>query len=114
MCSSDLMPAPPPTADLQFTPPPNQASAKVVTEGKLRYHTYCSMCHGDSAFSGGVLPDLRYSVALSDPAVWQSIVHDGVRSANGMVSFSSQLSKDDIETIRAYVIYRANETKSQK
>jgi hypothetical protein len=28
--------------------------------------------------------------------------------------FSSQLSKDDIETIRAYVIYRANETKSQK
>ena len=52
-------------------------------------------------------------VALSDPAVWQGIVHDGVRSANGMVSFGSQMGKDDIETIRAYVIYRANQTQSQ-
>jgi alcohol dehydrogenase (cytochrome c)/quinohemoprotein ethanol dehydrogenase len=99
--------------DLKLDPPPNGASAKVVAEGKLRFHTYCSMCHGDSAFSGGVLPDLRYSVALRDPAVWQSIVHDGVRSANGMVAFAGQMSKEEIETIRAYVIYRANETKSQ-
>jgi hypothetical protein len=59
-----------------------------------------------------VLPDLRYSVASSDPGVWQSIVHDGVRSANGMVSFSGELSKDEIETIRSYVIYRANATKN--
>jgi quinohemoprotein ethanol dehydrogenase len=50
---------------------------------------------------------------LRDPAVWQSIVHDGVRSANGMVAFAGQMSKEEIETIRAYVIYRANETKSQ-
>ena len=93
--------------------PPNKASAKVVAEGKLHYHTFCSMCHGDSAFSGGVLPDLRYSVALGDPAVWQSIVHDGVRSANGMVAFAGQMSQDESESIRAYVIYRANETKQQ-
>jgi quinohemoprotein ethanol dehydrogenase len=110
---TDTMPAAPSASDPKLAPPSNKASAGVVAEGKLHYHTYCSMCHGDSAFSGGVLPDLRYSVALSDPAVWQSIVHDGVRSANGMVSFGSQMSKDDIETIRAYVIYRANETKSQ-
>jgi mono/diheme cytochrome c family protein len=71
------------------------------------------MCHGDSAFSGGVLPDLRHSAALSDPSVWQSTVHDGVRSANGMVAFSGEMSKDEIETIRAYVIYRANETKNE-
>jgi alcohol dehydrogenase (cytochrome c)/quinohemoprotein ethanol dehydrogenase len=69
------------------------------------------MCHGDSAFSGGVLPDLRHSVALSDPNLWQSIVHDGVRSANGMVSFGGQMSPAEIETIRAYVIHRANQTK---
>jgi quinohemoprotein ethanol dehydrogenase len=110
---TDTMPEPPPRPDRTLTPPPNKASAKVVAEGKLHYHTFCSMCHGDSAFSGGVLPDLRYSVALADPAVWQSIVHDGVRSANGMVSFAGQMSKDEIESIRAYVIYRANETKQQ-
>ena len=27
-----------------------------LPQGKLHYHTFCSMCHGDSAFSGGVLP----------------------------------------------------------
>jgi quinohemoprotein ethanol dehydrogenase len=109
---TDTMPIPPAPAPI-LAPPPDKASPKVVAEGKLHYHTFCSVCHGDSAFSGGVLPDLRYSVALSDPNVWQSIVHDGVRSANGMVSFASQLSKDEIETIRSYVIYRANETKRQ-
>ena len=110
---TDTMPAAPPAPDLKLAPPPNKVSAKLVAQGKLRYHTYCSMCHGDSAFSGGVLPDLRYSVALSDAGVWQSIVHDGLRSANGMVSFSGEMSKDEIETIRSYVIYRANATKNE-
>ncbi|HEY0341483.1 MAG TPA: PQQ-dependent dehydrogenase, methanol/ethanol family [Steroidobacteraceae bacterium] len=109
---TDTMPAGMPAPDSQAPSPPNEASAKVVAQGKLRYHTYCSMCHGDSAFGGGVLPDLRHSVALSDPGLWQSIVHDGARSANGMVSFGGEMGKDEIETIRAYVIYRANQTKN--
>jgi hypothetical protein len=50
---------------------------------------------------------------MSDPSAWQSTVHDGVRSANGMVSFGSQMSKEEIETIRAYVIHRATQTKIQ-
>jgi quinohemoprotein ethanol dehydrogenase len=107
------MPTPTPPPDMKLAPPPNKAAAKVIAEGKLHYHTYCSMCHGDSAFSGGVLPDLRYSVALSEPNLWQNIVHDGVRSANGMVSFGTQMSPEEIETIRAYVIYRANQAKGQ-
>jgi alcohol dehydrogenase (cytochrome c)/quinohemoprotein ethanol dehydrogenase len=98
-------------AQANLTPPADKASAKVVAAGKLQYHTFCSMCHGDSAFSGGVLPDLRHSVALGDPNGWQSIVYDGVRSGNGMVSFSTQLSKEQIETIRQYVIHRANQTR---
>jgi quinohemoprotein ethanol dehydrogenase len=110
---TDTMPAPPLPSDLKLAPPPDEASAKVVAEGKLHYHTYCSACHGDSAVSGGVLPDLRYSPAMSDPDAWQSIIHDGVRSANGMVSFGSQMSKEGIETIRAYVIHRATQTKKQ-
>jgi quinohemoprotein ethanol dehydrogenase len=110
---TDTMPAPPPPLDRKLAPPPDKAGARVLAEGKLRYHTYCSTCHGDSAVSGGVLPDLRYSMAMSDPNGWQSIVHDGVRTANGMVSFSSQMSKEEIETIRAYVIHRATQTKVQ-
>jgi len=107
---TDTMPEAPPPSNPPLTPPPDKASANVVAAGKLQYHTFCSMCHGDSAFSGGVLPDLRYSVALGDPNVWQSIVYDGVRAGNGMVSFSSQLGKEQIETIRLYVIHRANQT----
>jgi quinohemoprotein ethanol dehydrogenase len=111
---TDTMPEPPPSPDLTLSPPANKATAKVIAEGKLHYHTFCSMCHGDSAFSGGVLPDLRYAPELSDPNAWQAVVHDGVRSASGMVAFGDQLSKDQIEAIRAYVIYRANETKQQQ
>ena len=110
---TDIMPEPPPPPDPTLMPPPNEASAKLVAEGKLHYHTFCSMCHGDSAFSGGVLPDLRYSAALGDPALWQSIVRDGARSANGMVAFGGQMSANEIESIRAYVIHRANEAKQQ-
>ena len=108
---TDTMPEPPPPPSLALSPPPSKASAKVVAEGKLHYHVFCSTCHGDSAFSGGVLPDLRYSAALGDANAWQAIVHDGVRSANGMVAFGEQMSQEQIETIRSYVIYRANETK---
>ena len=107
---SDVLPPPPALPDVKLAPPPNTASAKVIAAGKLYYHTYCTMCHGDSAFSGGVLPDLRYSTALGDPRLWQIIVHDGARSATGMASFGNQLSEAEIENIRAYVIYRANQT----
>jgi len=106
---TDTLPAPPDQVERKLEPPADKANAAVIAQGKLRYHTYCSVCHGDSAVSGGVLPDLRYSVALGDGNVWQTIVHDGVRQANGMVSFGEQMSKDEIETIRAYVIHRANE-----
>jgi alcohol dehydrogenase (cytochrome c)/quinohemoprotein ethanol dehydrogenase len=84
----------------------------VLAHGKLLFHSYCSACHGDSAFSGGVLPDLRYSVAVGNPDLWQSIVHDGIRQANGMVAFGEHLSKEEIETIRAYVVHRANTTRN--
>ena len=78
-------------------------------QGKEYYHSYCNVCHGDSAVSSGVLPDLRYSAALSSPQAWQSIVREGVRQANGMISFSQVLDAGEVEKIRAYVIHRAHE-----
>ncbi len=71
------LPAVVPEAPRVLQPPPNTANVAVVTEGKARYHRFCGTCHGDSAVSGGVLPDLRYSSALGDPALWNQIVHDG-------------------------------------
>jgi len=106
---TDTLPAPPQAPPRTLAPPADKASAAIVAEGKAHYHSYCNVCHGDSAVSSGVLPDLRYSAALTNSAAWQSIVHDGVRQTNGMIAFSPVLDSKQIETIRAYVIHRANE-----
>jgi quinohemoprotein ethanol dehydrogenase len=90
-------------------PPPASGNLAQVTEGKARYHRFCGTCHGDSAVSGGVLPDLRYSSALGNPETWNQIVRDGALQPNGMVSFGSELSQAEIDAVRAYVISRARE-----
>jgi alcohol dehydrogenase (cytochrome c)/quinohemoprotein ethanol dehydrogenase len=80
-----------------------------VAAGKAHFHTYCGTCHGDTAVSSGILPDLRYSKALHVPELWQSIVHDGALKPVGMIGFGAELSPKDIDQIRAYVIRRAHE-----
>jgi hypothetical protein len=60
------------------------------------------------AVSGGVLPDLRYSGALGNSA-WADVILGGSLQSFGMVSFSKDLSKENVEAIRAYVIFRANQ-----
>jgi quinohemoprotein ethanol dehydrogenase len=91
-----------------LTPPRATASPGTVKKGEELYQRYCSGCHGDVAVSGGVLPDLRYSGVLADRQ-WLSIVRDGMLRPYGMVGFSKQLSLQDAEAIRAYVIFRANQ-----
>ncbi len=110
---TDTMPPAPQSPQRKLEPPPELASAAVVTEGKRYYHSYCNVCHGDSAVSSGVIPDLRYSPALSNRDAWQGIVHDGVLQANGMISFAQVFDAVQIEAIRAYVIHRAHEQVAQ-
>jgi quinohemoprotein ethanol dehydrogenase len=92
-----------------FTPPRATASPITVKKGEELYQSYCSGCHGDVAVSGGVLPDLRYSGTLANQQ-WFNIVRDGMLKAYGMVGFSKVLSREDAEAIRAYVIFRANQS----
>ncbi|MDX2424554.1 MAG: cytochrome c, partial [Amphritea sp.] len=79
-----------------------------VAEGKAVYHIYCSSCHGDSAVSGGVLPDLRYASQHSFD-YWEDIVVNGLKKGNGMAAFGSVLSVEQADAIKAYVIKRAND-----
>jgi alcohol dehydrogenase (cytochrome c)/quinohemoprotein ethanol dehydrogenase len=106
---TDALPATTPPAPRRLVPPPNTANVAVVTEGKARYHRFCGTCHGDSAVSGGVLPDLRYSPALGNQKLWNEIVHDGALQSQGMVSFAPVLSQTEIDAVRAYVTFRANQ-----
>jgi alcohol dehydrogenase (cytochrome c)/quinohemoprotein ethanol dehydrogenase len=103
---------PPPGAPPRpaIEPPPETATAATVEAGKATFHMYCGTCHGDSAVSTGVLPDLRHSPLLGDSAAFANVVHDGALADRGMVAFGDELSPEDIEKIRAYVIHRANET----
>jgi len=61
------------------------------------------------AVGGGVLPDLRYSGTL-DNDQWFDVVLKGQLKQAGMVSFDKDLSHDDAAAIRAYVIFRANQS----
>jgi len=100
----------PPASTDVLTKVPELGNAAQIAQGKLLYHTFCGNCHGDTAVSGGTMPDLRYSSALHDDELFQKIVHDGVLEPKGMVAFGSVLEPPQIELIRAYVTHRINES----
>jgi alcohol dehydrogenase (cytochrome c)/quinohemoprotein ethanol dehydrogenase len=92
----------------QLTALPNPASPATIRRGEQLFQTYCAGCHGDVAVSGGVLPDLRRSSALTDDT-WFEVVLRGDLQSDGMVSFANELSRDDAVAIRSYVIFRRNQ-----
>src|SRR5205085_7134340 len=103
------LPVLPVTAEPVLSPPAATADAATVKSGEQLFQRYCAACHGDVAVSGGVLPDLRYSRTLASEQ-WFDIVLGGKLKPFGMVSFAKELSRKDAEAIRAYVIFRANQS----
>lgn len=106
----DKLPSAPIIAARVLDPPEQFGTEDMLALGSGIYAEYCSACHGDTAVSGGVLPDLRYSYALIDSEDWLSIVRDGALSDNGMVAFGADLSVEDAEAVRAYVVKRGHES----
>jgi quinohemoprotein ethanol dehydrogenase len=89
------------------TPPFVQVGASQVKHGLDVYQTYCWPCHGASAVSSGVIPDLRRSPILRDATGWQNVVIGGVRKDNGMAPFAKWMNAEDAEAVRAYVASEA-------
>ncbi|MEM9494904.1 MAG: PQQ-dependent dehydrogenase, methanol/ethanol family [Pseudomonadota bacterium] len=81
--------------------------SETVAAGFQRYSENCMVCHGPLAISAGVTPDLRWSYMPSDAENWKMVVLEGALSGNGMPSFAEQLSAEDAEAIRAYVLDQA-------
>ncbi|MGA8152072.1 MAG: PQQ-dependent dehydrogenase, methanol/ethanol family [Terriglobales bacterium] len=94
-------------------PLPNAASAATIHQGEKLFQRYCAACHGDVAVSGGITPDLRYSGALENND-WFDTILTGTLQSEGMVSFAKELSREDAVAIRAYVIFRRNQTVAQE
>jgi alcohol dehydrogenase (cytochrome c)/quinohemoprotein ethanol dehydrogenase len=91
------------------SPPPDTAAANTVAAGADLFGRYCSACHGQSAVSGGITPDLRHSSFLAND-FWYQIVLNGAMQDAGMASFGKVLDQSTATAIRAYVIHEANQS----
>jgi len=69
----------------------------------------CRLKNKPDTFSNALNPDLRYSPINADAAAWKSVVIDGARTENGMISFAEVYNEDDTEAMRAYVVRQAHE-----
>jgi PQQ-dependent dehydrogenase, methanol/ethanol family len=108
-----VLPEPEPYTPPPLDPPELTATPEQVSRGASLYGTHCWICHSDVGNAGGLLrrglfPELAVSPALHSQELFDSIVLQGVRSSNGMVSFSNVLNADDTQDLRAYLIERAN------
>ena len=108
------LPPMPELAQLPLDPPPSRASAATIAEGGKHYARYCAVCHAPAAVGSTVLPDLRRSGTLSNKDAFLAVVHDGVLTQNGMASFAASLSKEEIDAIRAYIVFRANQDRQME
>ena len=69
------------------------------------------MCHEPLYANRAMFPDLRYSAALNSEAGFNAIVLEGALQSSGMASFKGRLTVDEVQSVRAYLIARANEAK---
>ncbi len=93
----------------ELDPPQSTASDETIAQGQQVYGQVCSVCHGPEGISesGTTFPDLRYSNRLDSQEAWNAVVLEGELADNGMVSFAGQLSEDDADAVRHYIIDRA-------
>ncbi len=101
-----------PRSQTVLDPPPSTGTPGQIADGARLFGNSCSGCHGDAAVAGVLVPDLRRSATIDSPKLWQQIVHDGVLRDRGMVAWSTDMTSTQIESIRLYVIKRANEDRA--
>ncbi|MDE2410272.1 MAG: PQQ-dependent dehydrogenase, methanol/ethanol family, partial [Sphingomonadales bacterium] len=102
------LPAAPATPLAPLVHPTGNFTVAQQDAGRALYTQHCYRCHGAGAQSAGVLPDLRRSPALADPAAWRAIVGEGALAARGMIGFAHWLSADEIEAVRGYVALKSD------
>lgn len=110
--TAKLPPAPPPPPKPELNPPPSTASATTIEAGHQQFAAHCAMCHETAYANRAVFPDLRYSPALNSAAAFDAIVLEGALQSAGMASFKGRMTEDEVQSVRAYMIERANQAKS--
>ncbi len=103
------LPPAPPMIKLPLDPPPVTGTLAQISEGKKLFAPNCANCHGDAAISGGLMPDLRHSGTLNSAKMFKNIVIGGILKSQGMVSFAKDYTPAQVESMRHFLISRANE-----
>ena len=109
--SVKLPPAPPSPPAPVLNPPPSTASAAAIEAGHEQFTSHCAMCHDTQYANRALFPDLRFSPALNTAQAFDAIVINGALQSSGMASFKERITEEQAQTIRAYVIDRANALK---
>ena len=107
-----LPPAPPSPPPPVLNPPPSTAAADVIEAGHKQFASHCAMCHDTQFANRGVFPDLRYSPMINTSEAFGAVVLNGALQPNGMASFKERMTPDEVESVRAYIIQRANQAKA--
>ncbi len=107
-----LPPAPPPPPPPVLNPPPSTASKDTIEAGHQQFGTHCAMCHETQYANRAAFPDLRYSPALNSEQAFEAIVLEGALQTQGMASFKGKMTVEEVQSVRAYVIERANQAKA--
>lgn len=95
-------------AQIDTAMPQSFGDEALIDEGHRYYSRSCMGCHGPSAISGSSsMPDLRYSPAIGNPELWKAIVEGGALAQNGMVAFNISYDRRQLESIRAFLVDRA-------
>jgi quinohemoprotein ethanol dehydrogenase len=103
---SASLPADPPLGAAP-QPPSAVAPPAEVAKGEAHYYEFCVRCHGPGAAGSNVITDLRRSPLIANPDRWQNVVSDGAFESDGMMGWSKYLSRDQVETIRLFVVEQA-------
>jgi len=92
----------------QTIPAPLDVSEDVIAKGARAYANTCTLCHGDQAYSSGLIPNLRFSPYTASSDAFKSVALGGALETKGMPNYTGVFDEDTIEAIRAYVIHEAN------
>ena len=107
-----LPPAPPPPPAPVLSPPASTASKELIEAGHQQFTTHCAMCHDSQFANRALFPDIRYSPALNSAQAFDAIVIQGALQTSGMSSFKDRITEEQAQSIRAYMIDRANALKN--
>jgi quinohemoprotein ethanol dehydrogenase len=92
-------------------PPALTADDQTIARGRDLFNGNCGFCHGFSAMSGGVIPDLRY-LSAGKHGLFSDVVN-GAYAPLGMPSFANRLNSGDIDAIHQYLIKRTMDLRKE-